>query len=94
MAFVIGWQSFLFDFYSIFFHLVLIICPASLPPSHAIGMYATNRSKIVNHIGDGTIKTIVMPPIRKNIPIIMANRNLLFAAINPAIRAPTKVPNA
>ena len=59
-----------------------------------MGIYAPTKSKIVNHVGEGNIKTLAIPPNRKKTPIPRANFILWLTAINPAIKAPTNVPRA
>lgn len=67
---------------------------ASSPPNQAIGTYAPAKSNTVNQVGDGSIKTLLIPPSKKNKPITKASFNLLLKAIRPVINAPTKVPKA
>ena len=76
------------EFYFSFFLII------NLPPIKAIGIYATNKSKIVNHIGEGTKNTIKIPPIKKINPTIKASCNLYDVAINAAKKAPINVPKA
>lgn len=66
-----------------YFSFFLII---NLPPIKAIGIYANNKSKIINHIGEGTKNTIQIPPIKKINPTIKASCNLYDLAINAAKR--------
>ena len=51
-------------------------------------------SMMVNQTGEGSMKTIMTPPIRKMHPMTKANLTLCLSAINAATSAPTKVPKA
>lgn len=51
-------------------------------------------STMVNQTGEGSMNTIMTPPIRKMHPMTKANLTLCLSAINAAISAPTKVPKA
>ena len=45
---------------------------ANFPPSQAAGRYAAPRSKMMNHVGAGIKKAIVIPPIMWTTPITTA----------------------
>src|SRR5438105_14364353 len=49
---------------------------------------------MVNHIGEGSMNILVMPPTMNQAPMPSAYLILCFVAIAAAINAPTKVPSA
>ena len=65
-----------------------------LPPIKLMGIYATNKSRIINHAGEGSKHTLIVPPIKNNIPIASANFILWLTAIIAASIAPANVPKA
>ena len=67
---------------------------ASVPPSHAMGMYATTRSSVMNQAGAGIMKHMAMPASKKMPPITYAGAMRRFADSATAIAAPARVPSA
>lgn len=51
-------------------------------------------STMVNQTGEGSMNTIMTPPIRKTHPMTKANLILCLSAISAETNAPTKVPKA
>ena len=67
---------------------------ASVPPSHAMGMYATTRSSVMNQAGAGIMKHMAMPASKKMPPITYAGPMRRFADSATATVAPARVPSA
>ena len=59
-----------------------------------MGMYASAKSVASNQRGEGSIMTIMIPPIINTIPIAIAMTIFDVAAILAAMNAPTNVPKA
>ncbi|MFM2000470.1 MAG: hypothetical protein RL204_2417 [Bacteroidota bacterium] len=59
-----------------------------------MGMYARTKSVASNQRGEGSIMTIIIPPIINTIPMAIAIIILDVAAIFAAMKAPTNVPKA
>ena len=57
-------------------------------------MYAKPRSRTLNHIGEGKIATMKIPPAKKTIPMIIANNMRCDRAIMAVSIAPINVPKA
>ena len=67
---------------------------ASVPPSHAMGMYATIRSSVMNQAVAGIMKHMAMPKTRNTLPTTNAGVMRRRAESATAIAAPTSVPSA
>lgn len=59
-----------------------------------MGIYAPSKSKKVNQSGEGSMKILAIPPIRKSAPMLISNFILWLAAMSAAAKAPANVPSA